>query len=487
MRKLRKGDCYAPKLTAPKRLDHRKERPELSSSRPCTPHDVVKKKEFVPFLRQMVYCAKLVILLIFSSYIFINSTQAQSVALKLQAKGKTIDGSAEIKPLEIGDTIPEGLWNMPLQVINHPEGKDTIRLHDYRDKKLIILDFWATWCGSCVASIDKFLNTSIYQNPDIFFQGVSFQSAKEISVFEQRLNKYFPSIIHGKVLSEYFPHRTIPHIILIKDNRVFGITGLEALTEENLASALNGESLAELTKIDVLDFDPTLEIYEQQNQVVRESILFQGTSLGPIVGLRSYGAYTIDSVSQNILIVNKTLIESMYLLLDNVWHNRIFFEVEDEGKLNYLAYNGSLSYGQWLNQYAVGIKAKAPHQVPRNDFFSDALSTLLAAHRYSIRVEERKLPCFVIMEGDGYLHEDSDLGIKLSRVIYSLNHQPTDKALRPIFLSDLLDSSDRQIVIDIKQKEDEAYLFKTFQSNGLKLVKEDRVVPVLVVSERRKL
>src|SRR5690606_11186126 len=49
---------------------------------------------------------------------------------------------SEIKPLQIGDTIPEALWQLPLQVVNHPKGKDTITLNDYRDKKLIILDFW---------------------------------------------------------------------------------------------------------------------------------------------------------------------------------------------------------------------------------------------------------------------------------------------------------------------------------------------------------
>src|SRR5690606_23251256 len=44
--------------------------------------------------------------------------------------------------LRIGDPIPEAGWHMPLPVVNHPKGKDTVTLHDYRDQ-LIILDFWA--------------------------------------------------------------------------------------------------------------------------------------------------------------------------------------------------------------------------------------------------------------------------------------------------------------------------------------------------------
>src|SRR5690606_28821750 len=60
-----------------------------------------------------------------------------------------------IKPLQIGDTIPEVLWHMPLQMVKAgQEGSTTITLNDYRGK-LIILDFWATYCSPCVAAFPK--------------------------------------------------------------------------------------------------------------------------------------------------------------------------------------------------------------------------------------------------------------------------------------------------------------------------------------------
>ena len=81
-----------------------------------------------------------------------------------QAVEPVVTATANIQPLQIGDHIPEELWHMPLQVVNHPDGKDTITLNDYRGK-LIILDFWASYCSPCIRSIAKI--SSILEERDL--------------------------------------------------------------------------------------------------------------------------------------------------------------------------------------------------------------------------------------------------------------------------------------------------------------------------------
>jgi len=71
------------------------------------------------------------------------------------AETRTAEGQTEIKPLQIGDTIPEELWHLPFEVINHPTGKDTITLDKYRSRNVIILDFWASYCSPCIKSLKK--------------------------------------------------------------------------------------------------------------------------------------------------------------------------------------------------------------------------------------------------------------------------------------------------------------------------------------------
>ncbi|HEX3024864.1 MAG TPA: TlpA disulfide reductase family protein, partial [Chitinophagaceae bacterium] len=51
---------------------------------------------------------------------------------------------AQIKPLGIGDTMPDVQLN---NIINYPVSQ--IPLSPFKNKHTII-DFWATWCSSCI-------------------------------------------------------------------------------------------------------------------------------------------------------------------------------------------------------------------------------------------------------------------------------------------------------------------------------------------------
>ena len=59
---------------------------------------------------------------------------------------------AQNKSLKIGENLPENVWSTPLQLVNHPQ--KTITLNQDKDK-LILLDFWNTWCSSCLLNFPK--------------------------------------------------------------------------------------------------------------------------------------------------------------------------------------------------------------------------------------------------------------------------------------------------------------------------------------------
>src|SRR5690606_20506625 len=136
---------------------------------------------------------------------------------------------ADIAPLQIGDTISDYLWHLPLQVVNHPEGKATITLDEYRGK-LIILDFWATRCTACIQSMPK-AATINYEYDDVnVILATREPTAKAREFFAKRASDStwdgLTSIVDDSLLAGLFPHRLIPHVVWIDSaGRLTATTG----------------------------------------------------------------------------------------------------------------------------------------------------------------------------------------------------------------------------------------------------------------------
>ncbi|MDM8177755.1 TlpA disulfide reductase family protein [Olivibacter sp. 47] len=135
-----------------------------------------------------------------------------------------------IKPLKIGDSIPEALWNLPLQMVKAgQEGSITVKLSDYKGK-LIILDFWATWCSNCLAAIPKVEDMQEQFQQVLQVLPLTYENAATALPTMQRNKWKLPSIIKGEIFKKYFPHRFIPHYVWIKDGYVYAVTASEELT-----------------------------------------------------------------------------------------------------------------------------------------------------------------------------------------------------------------------------------------------------------------
>lgn len=148
------------------------------------------------------------------------------------------------KPLEVGDKMPELVFD---KVIGF--NKKTIKISDFKDK-LLIFDFWATWCHACIEAFPK--NDSLQKQfgDKIMIMLVNTKDTgddeKKVAEFYKKRStndKDFklPSIYMDTILTDLFPRITIPHYVLIRNGVIIAITGSEEMKSKNIEKLLNGE------------------------------------------------------------------------------------------------------------------------------------------------------------------------------------------------------------------------------------------------------
>lgn len=130
-----------------------------------------------------------------------------------------------IATLRVGDQLPEDFWKTKHQIYN---GQDLTNqdLSEYKGK-LLILDFWATWCGSCISNLPKLSKLQLDFTGKMKVILVNCfntrDNEKKISAFYVKRKDLLsapqlPTVINDRSLLQMFPHRIIPHYVWIDAN-----------------------------------------------------------------------------------------------------------------------------------------------------------------------------------------------------------------------------------------------------------------------------
>lgn len=91
------------------------------------------------------------------------------------------------------------------------------------EHKIVVLDFWATWCGPCVAALPEYIAaTSEFDPAEVIFVAVNLEEAPErIQEFLKR-NNLAPTVAldRGSVIARRFGVSGIPHSVILGPGRV---------------------------------------------------------------------------------------------------------------------------------------------------------------------------------------------------------------------------------------------------------------------------
>jgi len=222
----------------------------------------------------------------------------------------------EAQDLKVGDTLPREVWNLPLQVLNHPDGKETVTLNDYKGK-LIILDFWATWCSPCVAMLPKQDSLQKEFEGRLQILPVTYQTGEEVSAFMEKYNRLkqvkslLPKVVNDNALQRVFTHNSLPHYVWIdSEGKIKAITGYKEVTRETVAGFVSDQLQNMPVKTDekLIPYDPSRPLFINGNGGEVSTLMYHSLLSGYQEGLPS--GYSIDMTrGRKITSTNQSLVQ----------------------------------------------------------------------------------------------------------------------------------------------------------------------------------
>ncbi|MBB5441280.1 thiol-disulfide isomerase/thioredoxin [Pedobacter sp. AK017] len=148
----------------------------------------------------------------------------------------------EIQPLKVGQQCPDFLFS---DIVTKNGSKNPVYLSDFKGK-LVVLDFWATWCASCIEGIPKLDSLQNKFGENVVIIPVTNQATEPVAAFIRQNHNFNGSklfyVTRDSTLSKYFPFRIMGQKVWIDGGgKVVAITDHRQTTEENIRSAIEAK------------------------------------------------------------------------------------------------------------------------------------------------------------------------------------------------------------------------------------------------------
>ncbi len=267
-------------------------------------------------------------------------------SLKGQEQGTSLP-KGDRKGIQVGEKVPDLLLTN-LHFYKDQKGRElkNARLSDFKGK-LLILDFWATWCAPCVSMLPKMESLQKEFGDQLQFLSVTYQKEQEVLPFLHRLAKQtafkqeIPMLTDHGTLHELFPHVYLPHYVWInREGKVIAITGKEEVTKDNIETALlNKGNVTHLKADQIVKYNRAMPLFIDGNGFNQTVIKYLSVLSKYTEGIGAgYQFSTGDKISEGKITARNLSIAQLFGLAYGEGYKfsnrkRLYFEVANNYKL----------------------------------------------------------------------------------------------------------------------------------------------------------
>lgn len=149
--------------------------------------------------------------------------------------------------------------------------------------KIVILEFWATWCGPCLEAMPHLQEMQKTYGDKLQVITVTDERPGRIGKFlSSRPSTLWSAIDSARSVANLFPHQMIPHTVLISaEGNLVAQTVPGAITDQTIDSLLNGKDVHLPEKTDNLMSPPeAIKAYFSAADTVKSRFIMQGEIKG---------------------------------------------------------------------------------------------------------------------------------------------------------------------------------------------------------------
>jgi thiol-disulfide isomerase/thioredoxin len=397
---------------------------------------------------------------------------------------KIVNGQNKIT---IGQKCPDAY----LKMFNYTDS--TVRLSDF-NKKLIIIDFWATYCGSCVKKLKDLDKIQKEFEGKIMILPVATQSLEAISEFwiknPNTKNLRLPTVVDDQTLKKFFPHKYTPHEVWINaDGLVIAITNAEYVTSVNIKTALEGKINFPIK--DDVDYTFSNSFYTLNDSYEKgASSLFHSGLSSHLKGVQQTVELRFDTTGHTVraYIINNNILDLYNKTIENtdIDHkkNRVILETIDSSR--FFVKKRESYYNKWLEDNTYCYETVFPLGTNINEVRRDMRSDLNRYLRLNGRVESKHLKCWVLknLSRDKIKMKLKNSNLTIEGMITQLNNF---KGFPPIVgessLSKQTISSASYKKMLNNQTPDLELINNEMKKYNLYFEKQDRTIDFLIISD----